>query len=522
MLAPRRRLLLAEANRLAAYRWEGGTLTLEAKFAAEEQGLAAFSAYLDAQRGSIYYMLTDVPEEGFQLELLPFVQGADRTSLIQRKLTQYFYGSPLVTGVSLGREKSGRRDERMLLAALTRPQTFDPWLGVLRSAEAQLAGIYSIPLLVPDLASQLKIRAERCLVLSIGHAGIRQSFLEGGKLRFSRLSAVAASGTEEIARACASESARIYQYLAQRLIARAATLPVVVLVHPDARAVFAGACTDSDELHFEFVDLLAASRTCGLKTLPKDSSADSLFLHLLARQPPRDQFAPPAERRMFRVWQARFALKATGAVAMFGCLLFAGNELVEIVGLRQQTATVLVQAQADEERYAQVMKSLPPMPTSLENLRAVMSRYDALENRSAAPRAMLARISAALDESPRVELERIEWSLSTRPEDIGAAVDLRRAAAAASADGGQAMHAVAVVSGILPRTEAGDQRAMLDTVNEFAAALRRDPALRVTVLRMPVDVESAKTLRSGSENPAAAEVSRFLVRISYPIGTHAR
>jgi hypothetical protein len=522
MLTARRRLLLAEANRLAAYRWDGGTLNLEAKFAADEAGIAAFSTYLATQRGSNFYMLADVPEEGFQLELLPFVQGADRTILIQRKLSQFFYGSPLTTGVSLGRERTGRRDERMLLAALTRPQGFDPWLGALRSAESQLAGIYSIPLLVADLASQLKIKAERCLVLSIGHGGIRQTFLEGGKLRFSRLSPLAASGTDEIARACAAESARIYQYLSQRLIARAAMLPVAVLVHPAAQAAFAAACTDSDELHFEFVDLLAAAKTCGLKTPPKDSSADTLFLHLLAHQPPREQFAPPAERRMFRIWQARFALKATGAVAMFGCLLFATNELVEIAGLRQQSDSMLAQAQSDGQRYAEIMQSLPPMPASLEDLRAVMTRYDALEKRSAPPKAMFDRISAALDESPRIELDRIEWSLSARPEDIGASVDLRRAANAPSADGGQAMHAVAVVTGILPRTEAGDQRAMLETVNEFAATLRHDPAMRVAVLRMPVDVESAKTLRSGSENPAAAEVSRFSVRLSYPIGSPAR
>lgn len=519
MLTPRRRLLLADSSRLAAYRWQGGTLTAEGRFGMEEEGIAAFGAYLEAQRGSIFYLLADVPEEGFQLELIPYVQGADRAILIQRKLTQYFYGSALATGISLGREKSGRRDERMLLTALTRSQTFEPWLGALRTAEAQLAGIYSVPLLVPDLARRLRFRPDRCLVLSIGSGGIRQTFLEGGKLRFSRLTPLTATAVEEVARACASESARIYQYLSQRLIARATLLPVAVLVHPAARQAFAAACVDSDELHFEFVDLVAAAKACGLNTAPRDSSADPLFVHLLARQPPREQFAPPAERRMYRLWQTRFALKASGAVAMFACLLFAANELVEIAGLRQQTDTLLAQARADEQRYAEVMKSLPPMPTSLENLRAVMSRYDALEHRSAAPRAMLARISEALEESPRVEVERIEWSLTTRPEDSGAAVDLRRSAALPSADGGQAMYAVAIIGGILPRAEAGDQRALLETVNDFVAALRRDPAMRVAVLRMPVDIESAKTLRSGSEDPAAAEVSRFSVRVSYPLGS---
>lgn len=522
MLAPRRRLLLADTNRLSAYRWNAGALSAEGRFGVDDAGIAAFATYLKGQRGSVYYLLADVPEEGFQLELIPFVQGADRRSLIQRKLNQFFYGSPLATGISLGRDKSGRRDERMLLAALTRPQTFEPWLGTLRAAEAQLAGIYSLPLLIPELATRLKLKAERCLVISIGLGGIRQTFLESGRLRFSRLSPLSATSTEDIARACVAESARIYQYLSQRLIARATALPVAVLVHPAARDIFAAACTDSDELRFEFLDLLRVARSCGLRTPPRDSFADPLFLHLLARQPPREQFAPPTERRMYRLWQARFALKASGAIAMFGCLLFAGNELVDIATLRQQAATVRAQADADTERYAEVMKSLPPMPTSLDNLRAVMARFEALEGRSAAPKAMLARISAALEESPRVELERIEWSLSTRPDEVGAAVDLRRAAATPSTDNGQAMHAVALVSGVLPGAQAGDQRALLDTVNEFVAALRRDPAMRIAVLRMPVDVESAKTLRSGGESATSAELPRFSLRVSYLLGAAAR
>ncbi len=79
------------------------------------------------------------------------------------------------------------------------------------------------------------------------------------------------------------------------------------------------------------------------------------------------------------------------------------------------------------------------------------------------------------------------------------------------------MHAVALISGTLPLNQAGDQRALLETVNDFVAALRRDAALSVSVLRMPVDVESGKTLRSGGEAAAAAEAPRFALRVSYPL-----
>ena len=38
---------------------------------------------------------------------------------------------------------------------------------------------------------------------------------------------------------------------------------------------------------------------------------------------------------------------------------------------------------ADQQRYAAIQKTFPPMPTSTENLRAVINRYEDLEKRSA-------------------------------------------------------------------------------------------------------------------------------------------
>ena len=94
---PQQRLLYLDANRLSASLWQGGTLREEGHFPHDEAGVAAFSEYLARHRGSIFHMLADIPDEGFQIEVLPYAQGADRRALLARKLGQYFYGSPLAT-----------------------------------------------------------------------------------------------------------------------------------------------------------------------------------------------------------------------------------------------------------------------------------------------------------------------------------------------------------------------------------------------------------------------------------------
>lgn len=514
---PQQRLLYLYTDRLSASLWQGGKLREEAHFPHDEAGVAAFTEYLARHRGSNYAILADIPEEGFQIESLPHTQGADRSALLTRKLGQYFYGSPLSAAFSYGREKTGRRDEKVLFAALTRPQLFEPWLAALRAAEAQLSGIYSLPLMGAELLAKLPPARERCLLVSITHGGIRQSFFENGQLKFSRLTSTTSTGAAEIAASCAAESAKIYQYLlGQRLLVRGTPLAVIALVHPAQTGVFLEHCKDREELQITLQDLHAACKVCGLKTLPPDSYSESLYLHLLARNPPRVQFAPPQERRFFRLWQTRTWLLKGGALALLGCLLFAGREMVNLMESRAATEALLQQAEADMQKYQAIERTFPPMPTSTDNLRAVINRFEDLEKRSTQIEPFYHIVSRALGETPHVDIERIQWQLSGNPDEgLQSQTGQRQAAQAASpAVPGMAMYEIAIIHGLLPSSMAADQRGQLETVNTFAETLRKNAALRVSVQRMPFDIESGKSLKSSSTTDHPTSQLKFVIHLS--------
>ena len=519
---PQQRLLYLDSDRLSATLWHGGTLREEGDFPHDEAGVAAFSEYLAHHRGSNFYMLADIPDEGFQIEALPYSQGADRGALLARKLGQYFYGSPLAAAFSYGSEKTGRKDEKFLFAAMTRPQLFEPWLAALRAAEAQLAGIYSLPLLGADVLAKLAPGRERCLLISVTRGGIRQSFFENGQLKFSRLTPMASTDAAEIAAGCAAEAAKIHQYLlGQRLLARGIPLPVIALVHPAQTGVFQEHCKSLEELQVSLHDLHAACKTFGLKTPPRDSRSESLFLHLLARNAPRVQFAQPQERRFFRLWQTRAWLLKGGALALLGCLLFAGREMVNIMESRAATENLLQQAESDTQKYHAIEKTFPPMPTSTDNLRAVINRFEDLEKRSVAIEPMYILISRALGETPQVDVERIQWQLSGNPDaGLKPQADARAAATSPTSSPAQAagqvmaMHETAVIHGLLPASMAADQRGQLETVNAFADALRKNASLRVTVERMPFDIESGKSLKSTKETELSAVQLKFVIHLS--------
>lgn len=508
------RLLYLDDSHLAAFHWQGGALKEEGRFTPNDDGLVAFADYLYKHRGSNYRILADIAEEGFQADTLPYTQGSDRRAMLERKLGQLFYGSPLATSMSCGREAAGRRDEKFLFMALTRSQLFEPWLAALRGAEAQLAGIYSLAQLGEAFLPKLPAVGERRLLVTITRAGIRQSFYENGRLRFSRLTALPPSDPHKVAASCAAETVKIQQYLlGQRLIPRGVTLPLVALIHPAQMNAFKEYCGQLDGIVPALHDLHDAAKACGLKTLPEDSRSETLFLHLLAGKAPRDQFAQPAERRFYRLWQVRAALKGVGAIALAGCLLFAANQYVDAIMLHDKTSDVLAQAQSDSEKYHAIQITYPPMPASTDQLRAVIDRYDMLEQRSDTPKTLYLAIARALDESPRVDIERIHWSLGKAQQQGAQPPGTPPPKSAAKTLSEKSIQAVAVIDGLLPAQLASDQRAQIETVDAFANALRRDASLRVEVERMPFDIESGKALKSAASAEKTAH-PKFIVRVS--------
>ncbi|MBK7953236.1 MAG: hypothetical protein IPK02_04215 [Candidatus Accumulibacter sp.] len=510
-----RRLIYFGAQQVRTFHWRAGVLTEEAVFDAGEAGKQRFASYLAANPKSIFTILANVSDEGFHSETIPFLRGADRQAIITRKLGQQFFNATLTTSISLGHEKSRRKDERILLAALTSNEFFAPWLLALATAGAPLAGIYSLPLLGPLLARKLGIPDERCLLLTIQDQSIRQSYLEKGELHFSRLTPLQNSSIESMAQTFASESRKLQQYLvSQRLLGRQQRITAYLLVHAAARKVVESHCTESVNLSFAILDMDDCAHWCKLKTVPTDTHCEPLFLHLLATSPPRTQFASDAQRHDYQLWRLRSALRRTGAVVLLGSLLWAGKQTYDAHHLNQEIHIIQAEAALSRQRYDQILKTFPPIPTSNENLRRVINRYLDLEKGSGSPTYLWREISRALQGAAAVELDGIEWKV--------AAAQAPRVAARSDAQRYEpppANSEVAVVRGTLRLGPDSHPRQVLAVFNHLLDTLKRNPQLQVEVLQQPFDVESGKALKSGEAAVEDRQPRSFKLQIRRTIGT---
>lgn len=528
MMLRKKRLLYLTANRLTAHSLSRGKLVVDGRFERNDQGIAAFSAYLAGSR-KLYYLVVDVVEEDYHQDTIPDLSRKDRRLVIARKLAQRYRDTSLTLSLSLGYEKGERRNEKVLYASFSNTQQFQPWLAALAQNAVRLVGVYSTALLAPALIKGAGLKAQRCLLVSAQQTGLRQCYVEDGKIRFSRIGRVNLEDAAGVAAACASESARMQQYLVTMRLLPAANTPidVMVLAAGQYHAALTQACRGTEVLNFHVVNADTQCRAAGLRKFPPDAPCDALFLHAAATAAPAEQFAQDLQRHHYQLWQLGNGLYAAGMAVLVAGLLYAGVQLFDVHNLRQQIQSDKTRFDATSAEYARVTATFPPTPTSTENLKTTIRQYQTLEKQTASPAYLFAEISKTLAGFAQVEIERIEWRVGKPPQESGAkgaapkpAVPAPAAAGAPAA--GAAVnpdYQLATVSARVVGARRADIRAITDMINQFTAALKKIPQLEIFVVEMPFDVDAEDTLKGdiGSER-AVAEDARFSFTIGRRLG----
>lgn len=497
-----RRLLYLNTHRLTAYRWQAGVLTPEASFEMHQEEHQRFASYLRAHHNSHFLLLANVSEEGYQLETIPFLRSADRQTLITRKIGQHFLGTPLALATSLGYEKDKRKNEKLLLCALTNPAHFAPWLKCIEAADAPLAGIYSIAQLGSTLLQKLRRPIKRCLLLTQQDHSIRETYLVNGQTQFSRMAPLADSSMAGIASSFAAEAGKLQQYLiGQRLIGRSDALPVYVLAHPQAITTVRNACHDTGNLIFEILDSHQQARQINLKTMPDDSRSELLFLHLLATTPPKQQFASEDHRHDYRISQIRAGLIALGSIALLAATLFASKELLQTHTLNQESQKLVALGTEMDFRYREISATFPQIGIDNDTLRRITSRYGELQAQQQLPHTAYRLVASALEQSPAIILDALDWRIGEATKASGSNGPLKN-------------DEVITLKGQLRLDSSATTRQTLAVLDKFVRLLAVDRNHQVEITRQPFEIDSSQALRGGDKDDSAGKPRPFTVQIT--------
>ena len=500
------------ASSHAVYSWKAGRLELMARFAGDDAGLSGFREFLASRSGALFYAVADLAGEDFHEEQIPYLRGNDREQVVQRRLAQRYRDTRLATALTLGAVKGERRNERLLLTSFTNTQQLAPWLDALVEAGAKLAGVYSVPLLAPALASRLGVRGGRAFVVSANTGGLRQCFVEEGRLRFARLERMVDLAPNALAAFVRTETGRLAQYLSTlRVLPRdGPPVQVIVLAPAGQRAVFERALVSDARLSFVTLDAAEAARKVGVKGAPAGTGAEQLYLHLAVKRPPREQFARSEDRRSFFIWQLHRGLVAAGAMGLAACALYAGAIWVDAYGMRGETRDLRAETVQTTQQYQRITSAFPVTQTTTDNLRATVNEFRNIARRTAAPRDALVYLSGVMNDFSQIELDAVNWRLE-RPDGRPAAGSAPGAPAAGNVRPGEIAQ-VLELSGRVSAARRSDYRAITAEVQDFANALRADPAYRVLRTQLPFDVTSEGTLSGDmSTTSDTGEAPRFTI-----------
>lgn len=488
-------------------------------FLNDEEGLASFDRFLAGLRSMPAHVLLDVVEEDYRFEMLPHASGRDRAELLDRRLRQLYRNTPYCGALLQGRDAEKRRDDQYLFFALLNPDLLDVWLSPIRGHELPVAGVYLLPVAAEPLAKKIAPDTPNLLLVANHPSGLRLSFFRHGKLRVSRLTQVESTDASSRTSAYTEEIANTRLYLhALRVMTLDEHLNVVAL---DRDGDFVGLeQAVARDISNAQAQVIPADSLAQRASIPPAVAADvpeAMYLHLLAAQPPQGNLAPSGVTEQFQVYQLRRALYATAGVAACVSLAWIGLNAYQIYDLRSQQASAAAQTIDYQRRYQEVTRQFPKSPTSADNLVLAVQVAEKLHTTRRTPEAAMVIVGKALDAFPNVRVKSFGWKYA--PRDFETDASARRAEAPPSAPATPPVTGRRQSSFVEAEVHPfnGDYRAALESISNFAEALRQDPAVaEVRVAALPLNVSPTMSLSgSTSDSPTRGGTAPFRLNLVF-------
>lgn len=429
------RIFYFSGFRMTVFDWDGKTLFGSRDFQPDEEGFADFEKLL---RNSVNFpsrLLVDMIEEDFRRESIPHVNIFDRKDLIRRHLERHYREEDYAYARVIGRSKVGRRDDQILLSALTNTGLLSPWLERLEAFEIRLMGIWSLPMLAEKLVRPMQIKHEHVLIVSRQvRSALRNCYLHNGKLMISRQAKFDREmwdreDFEGVMSNLERSTNELHTFLInQRILTNEETLHVYCLL-PRAQLVIARElCESTKTIRFHFVALEEMFDYFKLQGCDGLGS-DALYSYLGTRKHPLyDHYAKDEQKKTyFRYLMDRVVRN----VAEIGSLVFVtAAVLLALKGMELGTQRELVDQDAamlrhnNEVQFGDIQGELQNAPYIRDSVELV-DRI--LEDGDQSPHEyfdVIARVLGQPEYRP-VRLLQLEWRKHDALEALQIARNLR-------------------------------------------------------------------------------------------------
>jgi hypothetical protein len=500
-----KRLFYFTGYRLTVLHWKGRQLVGSCSFEPTEYGLDSFRNYLRQTENLPGKFLVDVIEEDFRNEKIPHVGSKDRNSVISRLIDRYYRSSQdYCYSEVIGRVKDGRKDDIVLIGAITNPQLIQPWLSVLDECEVPLSGIWTLPLISKKLLTTLKMTKGVVLLVSQQvNSNVRQTLFRDSKLITSRQSIINQDMNDisGIGQLAAPEVNRTMEFLrAQNLVGSDEIINLHILGSNEQLQSLQQSFKSDEKKKVVIHSIADIQNKLGIKGTGEKFS-DNIFAWLCVSQ--NLSAAHYGERQSFNRYFNRLAATALYVASLF--VLIAGVLITEsnISDALEYEKSIELLAQEETNYKDLYAKKFKDFEEVFQNAGIMNSAVELAEqiriNSSTSPLDFLISLSNILSQQEvgTVHIDKIEWQASSVNEKNNKVGKVAKANFTAKLP----VKHRAIVTGRIAHPEQ-NYRESIEQIQTIISSLKSSPRIETAeVIKMPVDLrsESKFSTESGVE-----------------------
>jgi hypothetical protein len=405
-------------NHCVLHTWQNRGYTRVCGYSPRTGDPAEMLAFLGKSASGSIGIIVDVLEEEHSRDRIARLGQRDQHAMLERKLARAFPRTEFSTATVQGRTTDNPLSQDVLFSALTKPEHLRTLVEQISAAKLPLVTVCSPALLSLPVVDRLQPRSDgqtqaSLLVTRDIEGRLRLAFFRNRKLVSSRLLRKSLSARPgDIARLLRQLEESVRYFDPSFIVSATNPVEVWLLGEPAAAPHEVTAAGSGHEgFHLHAVSLDNVCGALGIHSRLEPGHADLLFIELLRRHSPAANYLPLAGRRYHQLEQLRRYAQAACLVLGTTALLagtWNGLSLLD-TGLQArdlsnslETVTAGVHTHSE---YGADDNSIDPL-----QMRQVVSAWQALVDNRTEPREILALVSRAVEQQPRLQIDAISWS----------------------------------------------------------------------------------------------------------------
>ena len=497
------RVFYFSGHRLTVFHWDRKRFYGACSFEPDFEGLEKFREYLKTSSKSASRLLIDVIEEDFRIETTPHVYGKDKKAVTDRLLDRYYRSSgQYVYSEIIGRDKTGRRDNKVLIGGVTNPALINAWKNIIEECHVPLIGIWSLPLISKNLLPLIEEKRSAVLLVSQQvNSNLRQTFFRDGKMLSSRQSVINQDekDTSNIGSYAAPEVKRTIDFLRnQRLIVANEVVHIHILGSEQQikslENVFKTDALNDINIH-KISDLQSRAGLEGLS----GKFSDGLLTWLCAKQLAlQAHYGEAKEYSQYYYVLASKALKAASILLALSALLITESNLSSAIEHEHSKDLLAEQSKEFESIYKNHYEKNEAVYDQARLIKSAVELSDRIYmHGKTSPLDFMIELSNVLSrQGLGVDgIDKIEWSVE-QYKNVAVSQQANKENLNVTIE--DPIRHVGIIHGRIAVSDS-DYRGSVSQVNRIVAALSQHKRIQnVEVIEMPVEVRSEKAFTDES------------------------